>query len=50
MIHMHVTIHYYLIFNDPKCIIISQRTRDILLSTYMITYNIVVYEITYTIT
>jgi hypothetical protein len=46
---MHVTIHYYLIFNDPKWNI-SQRTRDIYLSTYMITYNIVVYEITYTIT
>ena len=39
IIHMHVTIHYYLIFNDPKCIIISQRTCDIYISTYMITYK-----------
>jgi hypothetical protein len=30
--HMRVTILYYLIFNDPKCIIISQRTRDIYIS------------------
>jgi hypothetical protein len=39
MIHMRVIIHYYLIFNDPKCIIISQRTRDINISTYMVTYK-----------
>jgi hypothetical protein len=39
IMHMRVTIHSYLIFNDPKCIIISQRTCDIFISTYMITYK-----------